>query len=132
MNHAAMSAIVGPEQPPVPLRLSDFLFETVDLSTRIDTGKWAGFYDSIPVDPYVKEGYRYKAVAWLRVRHSSAPVNPAIDEHIARANEASGMNPALSRALQSGGPPTWVSRETGYACWKLPQYALAQSKLYNP
>jgi hypothetical protein len=59
--------------------MDDFLFEIVDLSSTIDTGKWARFYDEIPVDPYVDEGYRYKAVAWLRVKHACAAVNAAID-----------------------------------------------------
>src|SRR5689334_14325968 len=115
-----MHAIVETGRPPVPLPLAEFLFDTADVSTSIDTTRWARFFDEIPADPYVPEGYRYKAVAWLRVKHAQAPSNPAIDDHIARANEASGMSPERSRALQSGGPPTWVSRETGYACWKLP------------
>jgi len=87
---------------------------------------------SIPVDPYVQEGYRYKALAWLRVKHRLGTVNEAIDDHIARANELSGMTPERSRALLSDAPPSWTSDETGYLCWNLPQYSLAQSKTYNP
>src|SRR5262245_61659235 len=127
-----MHAIVESGRPPVPLALADFLFDIVDVSASIDTTKWAYFFGEIPVDPYVLEGYRYKAVAWLRVKHAHAPSNPAIDDLIARVNEASGMSPERSRTSQSGGPPTWVSRETGYACWKPRQSSLAQSKLYNP
>jgi hypothetical protein len=94
----------------------------------IDVKALAASYSSIPVDPYIQQGYRYKALAWLRVKHRLGTVNPAIDEHIARANEQSGMSP---RAFLSDAPPSW-SDETGYLCWKLPQYSLAQSKAYNP
>jgi hypothetical protein len=127
-----MDAVIDPERAPVARSMDDFLFETIDLSRTLDTKKWARFYDAIPVDPYVSEGYRYKAIAWLRIKHARAAANRSIDERIARANDASGIDAVRSRAMQSDGTPTWVSRETGYACWKLPQYALAQSKLYNP
>ena len=128
----AANAVTNPDRPPRPRELSDFLFEEVDVSSKIDTKAWASFYDSIPVDPYVADGYRYKALAWLRVKHRLGTVNAAIDGHIARANELSGMSPARSRALLSDSPPTWTSDDTGYVCWKLPQYSLAQSKSYNP
>ncbi|HEX8791515.1 MAG TPA: 2OG-Fe dioxygenase family protein [Polyangiaceae bacterium] len=120
------------DRPPRPRALSEFLYEIVDVSSTIDARALAASYDSIPVDPYVAEGYRYKALAWLRVKHRLGAVNPEIDRHIARASEASGMPGERSRALLSAAPPTWTSDETGYACWKLPQYALAQSKSYNP
>ena len=124
--------MVSPDRPPRPIALSEFLYEIVDGSSMIDVKALAASYPSIPVDPYVAEGYRYKALAWLRVKHRLGTVNAAIDEHIARANELSGMTPERSRAFTSDAPPSWTSDETGYQCWKLPQYSLAQSKAYNP
>ncbi len=124
--------MVRPDRPPQPRALAEFLYEIVDASSLIDVTALATFYPAIPVDPYVAEGYRYKAIAWLRVKHRLGTVNPAIDEHIARANALSGMSPERSRACSSDAPPSWVSDETGYLCWNLPQYALAQSKTYNP
>lgn len=111
--------------PPRPIALSDFLYEIVD--AQIDVKALAPYYAAIPVDPYVAEGYRYKAIAWLRVRHRHGSVDPAIDEHIARANELSG-----SRAVEIDARPSWTSEETGYSGWNLPQYSLAQAKAYNP
>jgi hypothetical protein len=119
------------DRPPRPIALSEFLYESVDVSSMIDVKALAASYASIPVDPYVQEGFRYKALAWLRVKHRLGTVNKAIDEHIARANELSGMSPERSRALLSDAPPSWTD-ESGYECWKLPQYSLAQSKAYNP
>lgn len=104
----------------------------VDVSSSIDTRALAASYDSIPVDPYIADGYRHKAITWLRVKHRHGAVNPAIDAHIARTNELSGLSAAQSRALLSDAPPSWTSEETGYVCWKLPQYGMAQSKSYNP
>jgi hypothetical protein len=120
--------MVSPDRPPSPIELSEFLYEIVDASAMLDVKALAASYAAIPVDPYVAEGYRYKAVAWLRVKHRLGAVNAAIDEHIARANELSGM----PRAFTSETPPAWISDETGYQCWTLPQYSLAQSKAYNP
>ena len=124
--------MVSPDRPPRPMALSDFLYEIADVSATIDVKAFAAFYPAIPVDPYVQEGTRYKALAWLRVKHRLGAVNPAIDEHIARASELSGMRPERSRAFLSEASPSWTSPETGYLCWKLPQYSLAQSKAYNP
>jgi len=124
--------MVSPDRPPRPIALSEFLYEIVDGSSMIDVKAFAAFYASIPVDPYVEEGSRYKALAWLRVKHRLGTVNEAIDEHIARANELSGMSPQRSRAFMSEAPPSWTSDQTGYLCWNLPQYSLAQSKAYNP
>jgi hypothetical protein len=124
--------MVSPDLPPEPTALSELLYEIVDASSLIDVKALAPVYESIPVDPYVSEGYRYKALAWLRVKHRLGAVNHAIDEHIARANELSGLSPERSRAFLSDAAPTWTSGETGYLCWKLPQYSLAQSKAYNP
>lgn len=124
--------MVMPDRPPRAVALAEFLYEIVDVSSMIDVRALASSFDSIPVDPYIAEGYRYKSVAWLRVKHRLGAVNEEIDRHIARANEASGMGAARSRALLSDSPPSWTSDETGYLCWKLPQYSLAQSKSYNP
>lgn len=123
--------MVSPDRPPRPIALSEFVYEIVDSSSLIDVKALAASYPSIPVDPYVEEGYRYKALAWLRVKHQLGTVNKAIDDHIARANDLSGMSPERSRAFTSDAPPSWTS-DTGYQCWKLPQYSLAQSKAYNP
>ncbi len=124
--------MVSPDRPPRPIALSEFLYESVDATSMIDVKALASAYAAIPVDPYVEDGYRYKALAWLRVKHRLGTVSKAIDEHIALANERSGMSPERSRAFLSDAPPSWSSDETGYACWRLPQYSLAQSKAYNP
>jgi hypothetical protein len=126
------SPIVSRDQPPSPIALSEFVYEIVDASSMIDVKAFAAFYAAIAVDPYVEDGTRYKALAWLRVKHRLGAVNAAIDEHIVRANELSGMTPERSRAFTSDAPPSWTSDETGYQCWNLPQYSLAQSKAYNP
>jgi hypothetical protein len=123
--------MVSPDRPPRPIALSEFLYEIVDASALLDVTALAAAYPAIPVDPYVAEGYRYKALAWLRVKHRLATANPAIDEHITRANELSGMSAERSRAFLSDAPPSWIS-DDGYLCWRLPQYSLAQSKAYNP
>lgn len=123
--------MVPPDRPPRPIALPEFLYEIVDVSSMIDVKALATAYGSIPVDPYVADGSRHKAIAWLRVKHRLGTVNPAIDEHIARASTWSGMTPERSRAFLSDAPPSWTSDE-GYLCWKLPQYSLAQSKAYNP
>ncbi|MBV8759696.1 MAG: 2OG-Fe dioxygenase family protein [Deltaproteobacteria bacterium] len=120
--------MVRPDQPPRPIALSDFLYESVDATAVLDVKALAAAYATIPVDPYIAEGYRYKAIAWLRIKHRLGTINKAIDEHIARASELSGLDP---RAHLSDASPTW-SDESGYECWKLPQYSLAQSKAYNP
>src|SRR5436190_3711936 len=85
-------SIATPDQPPVELDLSEFLYEAIDTSGFIDVKKWVQFYDSIPVDPYIKEGYRYKSIAWFRLKHIKADAIMAIDEHIATVNELSGMS----------------------------------------
>jgi len=119
--------MVRPERSPHPIELADFLYEVVDASSLIDVKAIAAAYEAIPVDPYVREGYRYKALTWLRVKHRPGAVNPAIDAHISRTNELSGLD---ARAFLSDSPPAWSSGD--YESWTLPQYALAQSKAYNP
>src|SRR5665213_136309 len=87
-NHS----IVTPGQPPVELDMSNFLYEAVDASKFIDVKSWSPFFDDIPVDPYIKDGYRYKSVAWLRIKHAKAAAIKEIDEHIAAVNKLSGMS----------------------------------------
>src|SRR6187402_590518 len=84
-------ADVSPEYPPKELDLSNFLYEVIDASTFLNVGKWAQYFDKIPVDPYIKEGYRYKAIAWFRVKHEKAKAIEGIDQHIATVNELSGI-----------------------------------------
>ena len=72
--------------------LSNFLYEAIDPSSFIDVKRWSQFFDLIPVDPYIKEGYRYKAIAWFRVKHNKADANEGIDERIAAVNQLSGMD----------------------------------------
>src|SRR3569623_2276946 len=93
--------MVCPVRPPQPIALSELLYETVDASSLIDVKALAASYDAIPVAPYVAQGYRYKAIARLRVKHRLGTGNPATDEHIARASELSGMTPDQWRALSS-------------------------------
>jgi hypothetical protein len=127
-----MKAIVTPGKPPVERNLDDFIYEAIDASSFINVSSWKKFFDEIPVDPYIKEGYRYKAIAWFRVKHGLAPAINEIDKHIADVNKLSGMTDEESNKYTSSSAPTWKSDETGYWCWNLPQYAMQQSILYNP
>ena len=108
----------------VELDLSKFLYQSFDASNFLHVGNWSRYFDEIPVDPYVKEGYRYKSIAWFRVKHRQSPANEGIDQHIATVNQLSGMNDEASRSYLSTSTPSWQSNETGYQCWDLPQYAL--------
>ena len=123
---------VSPDQPLVELDLSDFLYEAIDASKLIDIKSWSPYFDAIPVDPYIKEGYRYKSIAWFRMKHIKAATVEGIDEHIAAVNALSGITGEESDQYLSAGKPAWQSAETGYSCWNLPQYALQQSIKYNP
>ena len=117
---------------PVELDLSKFFYQSFGVSNFIDVGGWSRYFDEIPVDPYIKEGYRYKSIAWFRVKHKQSPANEEIDKHIATVNRLSGMNDEASRSYLSTSTPSWESNETSYQCWYLPQYGLQQSILYNP
>ncbi len=125
-------AIVTPDQPPVELDLSNFLYEAMDATKFINVGSWSPYFDAIPADPYIKQGYRYKSIAWFRIKHIKAAAIKGIDEHIAAVNRLSGMIEEESNHYLSSGKPNWQSGETGYCCWNLPQYALQQSIKYNP
>lgn len=117
---------------PSELDLDNFLYEAIDASTFLDTSKWSEFFDLIPADPYIKEGYRFKAIAWFRVKHHNAAAIEGIDEKIMAVNELSGMSEAESKRYLSTSQPTWHSPETGYSVWNLPTYAMQQSIKYNP
>jgi hypothetical protein len=131
-NVNAGKPFITPHEPPVERNLSDFIYESIDASSLINVNAWSEFFDAIPADPYIKDGYRYKAIAWFRIKHSKAPAIKEIDERIIAINKLSGMNEDESNQYTSNGKPTWKSEETGYACWNLPQYAMQQSILYNP
>jgi len=117
---------------PAELNLTDFLYEAIDTSAFINVKNWAQFFDAIPVDPYIPDGYRYKSIAWFRIKHIKAAAIDGIDDHIAAINKLSGMSDEESKRYLSSGKPHWVSEETGYCCWNLPQYAMQQSIKYNP
>jgi hypothetical protein len=132
-KHSVMNRSgVHPDQRPVELDLSSFLYEAVDASEFINVKSWLASFDEIPADPYVKEGYRFKAIGWFRIKHRKAPAVDGIDEHIAAVNRLSGMSEEESNRYLSTSTPTWESKETGYCCWRLPQYVLQQSIKYNP
>ncbi len=130
--HSYHPAVVDPNFPPQELDLPNFLYEAIDPSSFIDVTSWSRFFDLIPVDPYIKEGYRYKAIAWFRVKHDKADAIDGIDERIATVNQLSGMNEEESKKYLSNSKPPWHSDETGYSVWNLPQYAMQQSIKYNP
>ena len=132
VSQASHHAIVTPGAAPVELDLSGFLYETIDASSFADVKSWSQFFDLVPVDPYIKEGYRFKAIAWFRVKHDKAAAIEGIDQHIAAVNVLSGMNENESKKYVSSSEPTWHSKETGYSVWNLPQYAMQQSIKYNP
>ncbi len=123
---------VTPHELPVERDLSDFIYESIDASSCTNVNAWCKFFDVIPVDPYIKDGYRYKAIAWFRIKHNKAFAIKEIDERILAVNKLSGMDEAESNRYTSNSEPTWQSEETGYACWNLPQYAMQQSIQYNP
>lgn len=123
---------ITPVKPPVEFDLSGFLYEAIDTSKFADIKNWANYFDEIPVDPYIKDGYRYKSIAWFRVKHVKADAIEGIDAHISEVNKLSGMGDEESDNYLSTATSDWYSAETGYACWHLPQYAMQQSIKYNP
>ena len=123
---------ITPHKLPIEKDLSDFIYESVNASSFINVNAWSEFFDAIPVDPYVKDGYRYKAIAWFRIKHNKAAAIKEIDDRILAINKLSGIDEDESNQYTSNGKPTWKSKETGYECWNLPQYAMQQSILYNP
>jgi hypothetical protein len=127
-----MNTKVTPRETPTELDLSNFLYEDIDTTSFMNINDWATFYDKLPVDPYIKEGYRYKAIAWFRVKHCRAEAIPGIDQRIAAANKESGMSDVQSKQYLSCSTAHWQDAKTGYCCWQLPQYALQQSIKYNP
>jgi hypothetical protein len=125
-------AIVSAGSVPEELDLGHFLYEDIDVTGIVDVKSWGRYYDEIPVDPYIKEGYRYKAIRWFRIKHRMADANKGIDEHITMVNEMSGMSSGESGKYLSSSAPLWHDELTGYDCWQLPQYAMQQSIKYNP
>jgi hypothetical protein len=123
---------VTPDKAPVAFDLSDFLYEAIDTSKFAEINTWANYFDEIPVDPYIKDGYRYKSIAWFRIKHIKAKAIEGIDAHIAAVNKLSRMNAQESSKYLSTSAPDWQSDDTGYYFWHLPQYAMQQSIKYNP
>jgi hypothetical protein len=126
------NAVVEPDKAPVELDLSDFLYKTFDANSFLTIKNWSMYFDEIPVDPYVQQGYRFKAIAWIRVKHDMAKPVEGIDEHIGIVNKLSGLSEEQSNKYLSRSKPDWHSKETGYSVWNLPQYAMQQSIQYNP
>ena len=124
--------LVTTSSKPRELDLANFLYKAIDATSFINVSKWSHFFDLVPVDPYIKEGYRYKAIAWFRVKHDKADAIEGIDQHVATVNELSGMSSEEIKKYLSNSSPTWHSKETGYSVWNLPQYAMQQSIKYNP
>ena len=131
-NFTTGKHVVTLDELPVERDLQDFIYESIDVSSFVNVNAWSACFNEIPVDPYIKDGYRYKAIAWFRIKHSKATAIKEIDERILAVNKLSGMNDEESNQYTSSGKPTWKSKETGYECWNLPQYAMQQSILYNP
>lgn len=125
-------AILNRDELPVELNMLDFLYEALDTKGFMDVKGWSAYFDAIPVDPYIADGYRYKAIAWFRIKHIKAEAVKEIDEHIAEVNRLSGLTVTESEGYLSTGTPDWQSPETGYWCWNLPGYAMQQSIKYNP
>jgi hypothetical protein len=131
-NFTTIKHVVTPDQLPVERDLQDFIYESIDASSFVDVNMWSSFFNEIPVDPYIKDGYRYKAIAWFRIKHSKAAPLKEIDERILTVNKLSGISEEESNQYISNSKPTRRSAETGYECWNLPQYTMQQSLLYNP
>jgi hypothetical protein len=132
VNYDVITSAAKSDQIPTEKDLSTFLYESIDASSFINVEAWAPFFDEIPVDPYIKDGYRFKAIAWFRIKHTLARAIKQIDERISAINKLGGMSEEESKRYTSYSEPTWRSGETGYECWNLPQYAMQQSILYNP
>ncbi|MBA2248819.1 MAG: 2OG-Fe dioxygenase family protein [Chitinophagaceae bacterium] len=125
-------SIPDPYQQPIERDLSNFIYESIDASSFININSWKQFFEEIPVDQYIKDGYRYKSIAWFRIKHCMAPAIKEIDERITAVNKLSDISEVESKNYLSTAEPTWKSAETGYWCWNLPQYAMQQSIAYNP
>src|SRR5690242_4286107 len=115
-NIHASPPLIKPGQLPAEKDLSNFIYESIDASSFINVNAWLEFFDTIPVDPYIKDGYRYKAIAWFRIKHRKAVAIKEIDERIIAINKLSKMNEDESNQYTSNGKPAWKSEETGYEC----------------
>ena len=105
---------VTPDELPVERNLQGFIYESIDASSFVNVNAWSAFFNEIPVDPYIKDGYRYKAIAWFRIKHSKATAINEIDERILAVNKLSGMSAEESNQYSSNSKPAWKSKETGY------------------
>ena len=90
----ANESTANPNQLPVERDLSAFSYEAIDASKFIHVKDWSQFFDEIPVDPYIKDGYRYKSIAWFRIKHRKASAIGDIDKHISEVNRLSGISEA--------------------------------------
>ena len=70
-GHTTISA----DGPPVEFDISDFLYEAIDVSKYANIKDWGQYFDGIPVDPYIKDGYRFKSIAWFRIKHDMVAPN---------------------------------------------------------
>ena len=131
-NQLYQPADVKHDKAPKELQLDQFIYEAIDATSFLNIADWSRYFDLIPVDPYIEQGYRYKAIAWFRVKHDKASAIEGIDQHIAEVNKLSGMDEKESSQYLSSSKPSWHSKETGYSVWNLPQYAMQQSIKYNP
>jgi hypothetical protein len=120
-NFTTGKHVVTPDELPVERNLQDFIYESIDASSFVNVNAWSAFFNEIPVDPYIKDGYRYKAIAWFRIKHSKATAINEIDERILAVNKLSGLSEEESNQYTSNSKPAWKSKETGYECWNLPQ-----------
>jgi len=100
--------------------LENFTHEVRNVSREIDINSLANYMDTIPKDPYVKEGYRFKSVGWYRVQRitNGVVVKPNSD---------------LDHAIASKGVAEFTPLSTtDFRITQLPQYGLQQSAAYNP
>jgi len=81
--------------------------------------------DTIPADPYVKQGFRFKSIGWFRIKHHKAKPDINIENKIKLVNEKSGLTTG-----DKDKSADWTL--DGYDFWHLPQYGMQQSSAYNP
>ncbi len=74
------------------INLDQFLFELNDSGIDTQSKLWTDCFSQIAIDPYIKEGYRYKQITWFRVKHQNALTVIGIDEHLQSINEDSGFD----------------------------------------
>src|SRR3982751_3864293 len=94
MNNDVVTSerVVKPDKLPAEKDLSNFIYESFDASSFVNVDAWVPFFNKIPVDPYIKDGYRYKAIAWFRIKHKMAAAIKEIDERISAINKLGGTS----------------------------------------